>query len=1590
MPDFVHLHNHMEGSLADATLRSKKAAVRAKELGMNAIALTDHGYMYSVIDFYKNCMSAGIKPIIGMETYVAPRFNTMREFGIDNANYHLVLLCENNTGYHNLMQIASDAATDGVYFKPRTDKHKLRKYHEGLIALSACFLPGTKVKTSESWKNIEDITDKDYVLTDNGTYQKVISPTTRFYKGEICEVKSCGAIFDIKCTASHKFLTMKNPRKVPEYKISGLQHDDDLRNKLLLEFSDARNGELTRFDERLARNLSAFNQPEWAEAKNLTSEDLLLTPIDMSVESIEEIDISEYNISKFKRKQVSEKILVDQEFLEILGLYAAEGSVDSNRLTGVNFCLNIGMTHYANKIAEWAERYTDSPVLPKYRPGNQRIDIDISRKTLALAFSDWLGMGCCNKKVPYFVKKLSPEKQMHFVKGAFLGDGYYQRRKDARNLDWLSKRIIYCSTSKQLIFDIVNILQRNQINPNVICIPAHVDSKGLKHKESYNIEINGKIAEDLIQFIWEDKPFVNNYRNKRIKDVVINIGGTNYVRSPLKKIAMLEDARQVYCLNVEERHSFVAEGAVVHNCLGGEVQEILRHRSYEEAKEAALMYDDIFGRGSFFLELQDHGMEEQAEVNKGLIKISMETGIPLVVTNDCHYLDQSGAASHDVLMAVQAKTTIYDSKRKKYPTDQFYLKSPSEMWELFEYIPEALENTVKIADRCNVTIEFGKNKIPRYILPEGTSSIDFLRELVNKGILERYGEFTPENEERRDYELSVVEQMQYTDYFLIMWDLFNFARNQNIQTGPGRGSGAGSILLYSLYVTDIDPLARGLLFERFLDPSRISMPDVDSDFPDDRRQEVIDYIIGKYGRQSICQIITFSTMAARGAIRAVGRALDYPYSMCDKIAKMIPPEPKITIGKALKLNPDMRSLYDSNKEAERLINVSMDLEGLPLYTSCHAAGVLIVDEKGLTEHLPICKSSDGVITSQFEMGNLDELGLLKLDILGLRTLKVIANTIKLIKQNYDVDVDYYELYKCQDMAPLQIIRDGLTDGIFQLEGGGMTQFMKELKPSNIEEITAGISLYRPGPMEMIPRFLENRKNPDNIQYEFQELKPILAETYGVITYQEQTMQTVIALAGYQKHHSDGFRKAISKKKEDMVALHRTWFIDGREPDNRKKYDAIPGGIKLGRPRAKLEKVFGEMEDFAKYAFNKSHAAAYATLAYTTAWLKYYYPTEFMCALLNDAIKDKKKVSRYVNHAKSDLGIMIHAPSINASNESFVPLPDKTIIFSLMAKDTNKELLSELAQTRGSKNFVNMQDFFKRCSDVINKKTFKALVCVGAFDELGIIRSQYVAATETIFDKISKYKAALKRAEVAKKPRRIIFEEWIDLKALVPSTFEEFPEQPKLSLEKEYLGVYLSGHPLNRYKGIADMWSNFKLSDLDYEIDEESGNVIMAASVQDRQRVQIIVLMSDFLQTVTKAKQELMGIGTIEDLTGSTKLLIFPEMYARTKDILSVDEVYKVTGFLKVSSDETPCIICHQIEPIQNALLERVIIPVESEAEVNYLTNYIPNLMCKGKSPVYITYNNMQILLDSEYWVNAATFKEFGDQRLLQKCIFRTW
>ena len=940
-------------------------------------------------------------------------------------------------------------------------------------------------------------------------------------------------------------------------------------------------------------------------------------------------------------------------------------------------------------------------------------------------------------------------------------------------------------------------------------------------------------------------------------------------------------------------------------CLAGEVARFLTKGLYEEAKKTALEYQEIFGEGNFFLELQDHGIPEQGLVNQQLFKMSEETGIELVATNDIHYTYAEDAKPHDILLCIQTGKKLSDENRMRYDGGQYYVKSEEEMLRLFPYAKQALENTQKIADRCHVEIEFGVTKLPKYDVPDGYTSWEYLQKLCYEGLEKRYGDPSEELKDRLSYELETIHQMGYVDYFLIVWDFIKYAKDHGISVGPGRGSAAGSIVSYCLEITTIDPIRYQLLFERFLNPERVSMPDIDVDFCYERRQEVIDYVTRKYGKDCVAQIVTFGTLAARGVIRDVGRVMDLPYAYVDSISKMIPQELGITIDKALKMNPDLKKLYDTDETVTNLIDMAKRLEGLPRHCSMHAAGVVIC-QKPVDEYVPLSRAADGTITTQFIMTTLEELGLLKMDFLGLRTLTVIQNAVLLARRKQpELNINQIDY---NDQKVLDYIGTGKTDGVFQLESAGMKGFMKELKPHNLEDVIAGISLYRPGPMDFIPQYIRGKNDSSSITYDCPQLEPILAPTYGCIVYQEQVMQIVRDLAGYSLGRSDLLRRAMSKKKAAVMEKERKIFIYGDEETG------VPGCIKNGIDEQTANKIYDEMIDFAKYAFNKSHAAAYAVVSYQTAWLKYYFPVEYMAALMTSVIDNPSKVSEYI-YACRQMNIKILPPDINKGEANF-SVDGGDIRYGLAAiKSIGRPVIKSIVEDREELGlFQNLEDFITRLSakNVLNKRTIENLIKAGALDTLGGTRKQFMSIYVQIVDHVTQEK---KNSMVGQMTLfDLVSEDQKEEFQIRMPDVGEYSKETLLAFEKEVLGIYVSGHPLEAYE---EKWKkSISATTADFQLDEETGHT----KVHDGAKEIIGGMITEKTIKHTKTNQ-MMAFITVEDLLGTVEVVVFPRDYEKNRDYLEVDSKVFVRGRVSEEDDKPSKMICEKIIPFERTKKE---------------------------------------------------------------------
>ena len=990
-------------------------------------------------------------------------------------------------------------------------------------------------------------------------------------------------------------------------------------------------------------------------------------------------------------------------------------------------------------------------------------------------------------------------------------------------------------------------------------------------------------------------------------------------------------------------------------CLAGDVSQALMNRNYDKAKNIALKYKEIFGEDNYYIEIQDHNLPEQKEVNRELIRLSKEIGVGLVATNDVHYVRKEDSKIHDILMCIQMGKTVNDPTRMRFGSDEFYLKSREEMEAIFPEVQEALDNTVKIADMCNVEFDFNTIHLPKYDVPDGYTPREYLRMLCFKGLEERYKKPSPEIIDRLEYELGVIEKMGYVEYFLITWDFINFARENNIMVGPGRGSAAGSIVSYTLYITDIDPIKYSLLFERFLNPERVSMPDIDIDFCYERREEVIDYVKRKYGEDHVAQIITFGTMGAKAAIRDVGRVLDISYNKVDNIAKEIPFALGMTIDKALDTNPNLRKLYEEDNETKEIIDVSRKIEGMLRHASTHAAGV-VISKKPIDEYVPLYKHQDA-ITTQFTMTTLEELGLLKMDFLGLRTLTVIRDALDLIDKNHNIRLNFSTM-EYDDPKVYELLSSGNTLGVFQLESGGMRSFMKQLKPDNFEDIVAGISLYRPGPMDSIPNYINNKNNPGHVEYLHEKLKPIMEVTYGCLVYQEQVMQVVRDLGGYSYGRSDLVRRAMGKKKMDVMEKERQYFIHGKFDDNGEL--EIAGCVRNGVPEDIGNKIFDDMIDFAKYAFNKSHAAAYGVLAYQTAYLKAHYPVEFMAALITSVMGNTDKVVEYIREC-NNLKIDILKPDINKSFTKF-SVERNSIRFGLAAvKNVGVNVLNNIiAEREKGGEFKDFNEFCKRLdSKDSNKRIIESLIKCGAFDEMGNNRASLLLGYEKLLESIALDR---KKNLVGQVSLFDGFEMDSTINNDIQNMYKlpqvkELEEKEKLYLEKEVLGMYVSGHPLSQYKDKLKKNTTINNADLN-DIKEDYASYL---NLNEKEVTMGGIVINKTIRTTKR--NDLMAIIELEDLYGVIEVIVFPQVLQKYNTIIQEDKIIYIKGRLSIKEDENAKLIAREIIDMNDSInqdkptLYLKINSIENKDLVNELISVVTKY--KGDNDVYIYAENIK-------------------------------
>jgi len=1011
-------------------------------------------------------------------------------------------------------------------------------------------------------------------------------------------------------------------------------------------------------------------------------------------------------------------------------------------------------------------------------------------------------------------------------------------------------------------------------------------------------------------------------------------------------------------MSVLEKYS---DGLIaLSGCLAGRIPSLLLKGNYEEAKKAAVQFKSIFGQGNFFIEVQDHGLYEQRKIMNDLIRLSRETEIPLVATNDVHYIQKDDSLSQDVLLCIQTGKTLDDENRMKFESSEFYLKSPEEMAKLFSYIPEAIENTLRIAESCNVTLEFGKIHLPSFQVPDGLTEDEYLSQLCYRGARERFPEITQEIKQRLDYELETIKKMGYSSYFLIVWDFINYARQNGIMVGPGRGSAAGSLVAYCLYITNIDPLKYNLLFERFLNPERVSMPDIDVDFCYERRQEVIDYVVQKYGQDRVAQIVTFGTMAARAAIRDVGRVMGYPYGEVDRIAKMVPAELGITIESALKLNPELKKLYDENERVKQLIDIAKDLEGFPRHASTHAAGV-VISKDPIVEHVPLHKLGDSNVTTQYTMTALEELGLLKMDFLGLRTLTVIRDAINIIRHTKNVEINLDRL-PLDDKKVYELLSQGNTAGVFQLESTGMRNLLTELKPETFQDIVAIIGLYRPGPLGSgaAEDFIKSKNGLKPIKYLHPKLEPILSETYGIILYQEQAMKIAQELAGFSLAQADILRKAMGKKKQDVMAAQRESFISGC--------------IKNGIDEITAAKIFDEISYFAGYGFNKAHTAAYAVIAYQTAYLKSHFPVEYMAALLTSVIDNSDKVAYYINECRH-LGIEVLPPDVNESYETFTVVADKIRFGLTGVKNVGQNVAKAIIHARKTKGrFSSFADFVEKVSDVLNKKALESLIKSGAFASLGAKRSQLLSIYEDTLARIQKEQRQGMKNQIS------LFQ-MLDNTTPSRETLPDVPEFTStelLAMEKEMLGIYLSGHPLSELKEELSKNVTFYLADKNND-----------SIVKDNKEVVVGAIITGIDTKATK-NDNIMAFINIEDLTGSMEAIVFPAVYEKYRNLLHLDSKVYIKGRIDYKEDEAPKLLVEEVRPLEkNSLGGAVVFAVSKmdKVDMTAVKEFTLNHLGNSQIVIYIKETEKSYLLDEKIDASADNLNMLASITGLRNYIF---
>lgn len=1597
MTDFTHLHTHTQYSLNDGMIKPKQLAKRLKELGMKKIAITEHGEMFNMPESYLALKDEGIELIIGMETYVAPRSRLQKESKeLDMANYHLVLLCENQIGYDNLKIIASDARMNGFYNKPRTDKDFLREHHEGLIASSACLagsinkmlLAGDYEEAKKEALEYQDIFGKGnffleiqrHGIEDQIKIDHLIIKLSQETGIPLIATNDCHYLNKDDWEAHDVLMAIqaKTTVKDTKRKVYG-SHEFYIKSQeeMMTLFRDIPEAieNTSKIAERChvelefgVNKIPPFDTPPSFDG---TNEEYLRMLVYTGCERIfgkplsqERIDRIEYEIGVIRDMGYINYFLIVWDFFRFCetGAYDIDGEtpegwepilVGPGRgcfLPGQKVYMEDGYFKNIEEIRDGDYVIGQEGTNKVYATFKYDIDEDITKINIGGS-----KIRCTNDH-KILVVKAQPCNRSTF-KNVYCSDSCRASNKCKYNMWEGKEEWIPAKDIKRGDYMILPIQKDTSNTENIIDICDYIEvDENLKY--DYHINVINKLTSSVLYSV---PRFVNiNNDFGRLSGLFLGNGWTRIKKNKIDRRTGYEIGFALNTVQYKKYRNFIIE---TMRCICGNNNLVPSERWNERKtccqiifinKVIAIFFNRIFGKSAFNKTIP-HFLMTNKYIRQDLLIGLFDTDGCVGHDTKITYSTTSEKMAHQIRILL-TRYGIYSSiiERKRSPIYKHWKTefkvsiSSVDAKKLYSLIKS--EDNFKCSSKAETTF------------------------IKNNKIFKRVHSVETEHYNGPVYDLGVENNPSY-----------------NINGYIVHNSGAGSIVARALEITKIDPLEYDLLFERFLDPSRISMPDIDSDFETNRRQEVIDYVIYKYGRDSIAQIITFGTLAARAVIRAVGRALDYEYKVYDRVAKMIPKEVGITIPKALDISLELKELYTNDLSVRKLLDTAIKLEGLPTNTSTHAAGVLITDKKGVLAHVPTWANESGIV-AQYDKDILESLGLLKMDFLGLKTLGVLGLTKKFIKKNYDKDVDFNELYTIPTLEPLKLVREGKTAGIFQLEGAGMTSFMKELQPTCIEDIIAGISLYRPGPMDEIPRFLACKRNPERVVYPFNgDSKDILSPTYGVLTYQEQCMQIVVKIAGYNRSDSDGFRKVISKKKKKLMPLHHKWFIEGRkekdfdEDGKERNYKPIPGGLAMGYARADLEEFWEQMINFAKYAFNKSHGAAYAFVAYVTMWAMYYYPTEFTAALLTFCIGLKNKTSFYLNYCKRVLDIEILEPDINESDIIYIPTADKKILYPLNVKGTTSAALNGIIEER-TKNgpFKSMMNFLIRTRNVLDKSTYESLIGCGAFKRFGIVKSQLLASLDDFWDGAFK-KTKNAEESAIKKGKFFDFEGTLreKMKGIFPN-ISEFPRDVELRLERELTGFYLSDNPLYKFSFSIKNMANFSSSDIEYEIDEDTGDILLSnTNIKDNQKVKFVAMLNSIDEIVTR-KKKIMGKFELEDLDGTVTALMWADNYTNYKKILKENYAYWCEGYVMMKKDEAPVLVVNEISLMEDTVTERAVLTIKDKFEAIEIIQHVKSdKMLQGLTPFYLIYNNQKVLLSKEYWVNIPMMSKAYPELLIQ-------